>query len=192
MKRVLTVSILLQLIFTPLYSAQPDQPRPVSRYAILAHFGNISGIGMGFRYQFYTIASGEILAGAIGPFAPGFSIPYDGNEFNILIRGRVFHPRGLYLTAGWYWGYFNCTGFQDKVEITKAYLNNGPAFAIGLEYPAQGQGKTLSLEFGTVMGLPDRLFSYERDYQGSFTLEAQRSHQGMGDFFPFLTLILKL
>ncbi len=101
MKKGLAMIILLGIswIFPLILRSDPLQSS-FPRFSVMAHLGNISGVGMGGRINLNRITSAELLLGAIAPFSPGFSFPYAGNEFNILLRSRLIHPRGLYITAG--------------------------------------------------------------------------------------------
>jgi len=188
LKKMLGILVVIAYLFTT-QSAVAQQKRLLKRKKsqsihLVAHYGNLGGVGLGCQYEILRRIHIEILGGIEAPGYIVWASPFTGHQYNFHGRLKLNAISSIFVNAGWYYASFKLTKDMDELDFPLYYRGFFPTVSLGFQFFK----RKMSFEVGAAFNIPKSVSESHTKHLTKYTVEAERSVQNFGKIFPFFML----
>ncbi len=155
----------------------------------LIFYGNVHGLGGGLHAAPLPWLGMDAMAGLQVPYSLLVSSPYLRNQLSANLRLRLMHPGGLYVAAGYFWGWYDAIQSTIDYKLEEHFAVQAPQLALGFAWPPQPVESQLLMEIGLVSGLPESVDVKAESEIAYYNILVRRARGLNANLFPFITIL---
>jgi hypothetical protein len=150
------------------------------RNQIFLHYGNLTGLGVGWSHAIKDQLRLEAALGIKSIVYVLLNPPFASNRINCDFRMNYYFGSWFYLSPGWYLG-----GFR----LTEYVWVSTPKIAIGFE---KGEKRSYGFEIGVAFNMPSKISTTTSLGGGSSISAEEERIRPSGSTFPFFTFRVRM